>query len=130
MTLEDLLDKTCLMGLSYFDTNKDLLRQEQYAGTVKNVDEKNGISIALFEAPAAQEGTIASDKEKRVFVIPPLLTTWFKAPPGAYKNPEGKLIIDSPDFFVTWDVYKTQDKKQGDHEWWDWVPRTVPPKVN
>ena len=31
MKIEDVLNKTCLIGLSYINTNGDLLKQAQYA---------------------------------------------------------------------------------------------------
>jgi len=130
MTLDDLLNKTCLIGLSYFDTDNSLMKQQQFAGTVVSTDADNGISIETVAEQSATTDTIASDKNTRVFVIPPLLTSWFEAPAGEYKNAAGELLITNPDFLVTWDIYKTQDEKQGDHEWWEWVPRTAAPKVN
>ncbi len=131
MTLEDLLNKTCLIGLSYFDTQKELLKQIQYAGKVVNIDKENGISIKLIATSDDEvDDKIASDKQEKIFVLPPLLSSWFKAPEGTYKNAAGTPLIIDPDFFVTWDIYQTQDEKKGDHEWWEWVPRTTPPKVN
>ncbi len=128
MTLEDLIHHSCLIGLSYFDTDSQPLKQEQLAGQVVNTDEKNGISIQLAQP---QPGSaIASDKDAKIFILPPHLSPWFKAPSGVYRDNNGNVLIENPDYFVTWDIHKTQDKKQGDHEWWEWVPRTVPPKVN
>ena len=128
MKIEDLLDKTCLLGLSYFGSDDELMKQTQHAGIVVNVDEENGISIQF--RPETQGDTIATNAEGRVFVIPPHLSPWFKAPEGRYRDGQGKVLIDNPDYFVTWDIHKTQNEKEGDHEWWEWVPRTVPPKVN
>ncbi len=123
MKLEDLVNKTCLIGLSYFDTDQSLMKQDQLSGRVVSVDEKNGISLELY--PLDPE-----TKKGRVFVIPPHLSPWFNAPAGDYRNADGEIMISNPDYFVTWDIYKTQDEKKGDHEWWEWVPRTEPPKVN
>lgn len=128
MTLEELLNHTCLIGLSYFDTDSQLLKQDQLAGKVVNVDEQNGISIQLIQTQP--QDTIASDGENKIFILPPHLSAWFSAPNGTYRDTNGNVLIENPDYFVTWDIYKTQDEKQGDHEWWDWVPRTTPPKVN
>ena len=104
------------------------MKQTQHAGTVVNIDEENGISIKL--KADIDKNTIASNAEGRVFLIPPHLSPWFKAPEGRYRDGNGELLIDNPDYFVTWDIHKTQDEKEGDHEWWEWVPRTVSPKVN
>jgi hypothetical protein len=34
MQLEDLLLKTCVIGVSYFDVQGELMKQNQYAGQV------------------------------------------------------------------------------------------------
>ncbi len=128
MTLTDLVDRSCLIGLSYFDTNGDALKQDQLAGIVVSVDEENGISIQLKQSKPTD--TITTDGDSKIFVLPPHLSPWFNAPAGLYRDQDGDVLIENPDYFVTWDIHKTQDKKKGDHEWWEWVPRTVAPKVN
>ena len=38
--------------------------------------------------------------------------------------------MESPDFLVTWSVYRSQDNNaEGQHEWWEWVPNTERPQV-
>ncbi|MFL0810859.1 MAG: hypothetical protein K6L76_10625 [Agarilytica sp.] len=128
MTLNDLLNKTCLLGLSYFDTDNALMKQEQMAGEVVSIHEENGISIKLAKGKPSEH--IATDSDTKIFVIPPHLACWFKAPEGKYRDQDGNLLIENPNYFVTWDIHKTQDEKKGDHEWWEWVPRTAAPKVN
>lgn len=104
------------------------MKQEQMAGEVVNVDEENGISIKLVNQQSSEN--IATDAAGKIFVVPPHLACWFNAPNGTYRDQEGNLLIENPDYFVTWDIHKTQDEKKGDHEWWEWVPRTVSPVVN
>lgn len=129
MTLDDLVNSTCLLGLSYFDTDKSLMKQTQIAGVVAHIDKENGISIRL--KAEASTSAIASDAEGKIFVVPPVLETWFKAPNGIYRDADGNIAIENPDYFVTWDIYKTQDDtEEGQHEWWDWVPRVAPPSVS
>ena len=123
MTLQDLLQKTCLIGLSYFDTDESLLKQSQLCGTVIAASEEQGISIELQGHPSEGEKT-------PVFILPPNLSPWFNAPSGHYKNSDNGVDIIDPDYLVTWDVYKTQkNTPEGEHEWWEWVPRTAPPIV-
>ena len=74
MQLEDLLLKTCVVGVSYFDLQGELMKQTQYAGQVVKVDAENGISIALRHSDPA---VAAAD-----FIVPPNLAAWFEAPPG------------------------------------------------
>ena len=135
MTLEDLLNKTCLIGLHYFDLKGNLIKQNQHAGKVINVDAENGISIQLGNSSddkdeAIAENHIATDKGERIFVLPPVLRTWFQAPGGDYRDNEHNLLISDPDYLVIWEVHKTQSEKQGEHEWWEWVIPTSAPAVN
>ena len=124
MTLNDLIDKTCLIGLTYLNSQGDILKTAQYAGTVKAVDAEEGITIKLMAIAGVSE--TAPD-----FHLPPSLEPWFVAPKGHYKNAEFKLDIQDPDYFVTWDVVKKRDDMQeGQQEWWEWHPRVVPPAVN
>ncbi|VUD62116.1 hypothetical protein TDB9533_02974 [Thalassocella blandensis] len=131
MKLEALLQKTCLIGLQYFDAQGELLKHDQLAGTVENVDEKNGISIRLTASSHAPDTSmIASDQNQRIFVLPPVLKTWFNAPGGDYRDENKVLLISNPDFLVTWEVHQTQKEKQGEHEWWEWVVPRHAPSVN
>ncbi len=122
MQLHDLILKTCVIGLSYFDQQGELLKQTQYAGRVTSVDKEKGISIQLQHSdPAA---------EKPIFILPPNLDAWFKAPPGHYRHAETGVDMENPAFLTTWCIYKTkEDTAEGQHEWWEWVPNTEPPQV-
>lgn len=131
MQLSDLLQKTCLIGLSYFDVDGELIKQSQLAGTVTAVDAEEGITIAL-KTLAEQPGSAGDGKAQKPpdFHLPAALTAWFVAPPGHYRNAQQQLDILNPDYLVTWDIHKTKkDTEEGQHEWWEWVPRTVPPQV-
>ena len=136
MQLNDLLGKTCLIGLSYFDTNQALLKQMQHAGQVVTVDAEEGIGIELHKKEQKdQDSNKQAPKHKTekppIFTLPSSLAAWFSAPAGTYRDETGILLIQDPDYFVTWDIHKTKDDTQeGQHEWWRWVPRTVAPSVN
>ena len=127
MTLQDLLNKTCLIGLTYLNSKGDVLKTAQYAGIVKEVDAEEGIKVNLMAVEGAET---PADKTPN-FHLPPSLDAWFLAPKGHYKNPEHKIDIQDPDYFVTWDVVKKKDEAQeGQQEWWEWHPRTANPSVN
>jgi len=130
MKLEELLNKTCLIGLRYYDANNDLLKLAQFAGAVVKVDKEKGVSVRLNKNKT--KNTIQTDNtDEALFILPPLLTPWFIAPSGHYKNAENHVDIIDPDYFVTWDVHKTKESTpEGEHEWWGWEPCTVPPRVN
>ncbi|MDP3655305.1 MAG: hypothetical protein Q8R67_26905 [Rhodoferax sp.] len=122
MQLEDLLLKTCVIGVSYFDTQGELMKQNQYAGQVIKVDAENGISIALRHSDPS---VAAAD-----FIVPPNLDAWFKAPPGRYRHAPSGVDMENPDYLVTWNVFRTQDNTlDGEHAWWEWVPNTERPQV-
>lgn len=122
MTLSDLPQKTCVIGLSYFDVSGELLKQSQLCGCVVAADKEQGIDIKL-------QHTAATD-DAAVFTLPPSLDAWFIAPAGHYKNAESGVDMLNPDYLVTWDIHKTrQDKADGEHEWWNWLPRTQAPQV-
>ena len=122
MQLEDLIDKTCVVGVSYFDLDGALMKQNQYCGQVVKLDAEDGISIRLRHSDAAVE--------QAEFILPPNLDAWFKAPPGRYRHAPSGVDIENPDYLVTWDVHRTQDNAaEGEHEWWEWVPNTEHPTV-
>lgn len=122
MQLGELLGKTCVIGLSYFDLQGSLMKQTQYAGSVVKTDAEQGISVRL----AHTDASVAQAD----FIVPPNLDAWFKAPPGHYRHPPSGVDIQNPDFVVTWDIHRTQNNAvDGQHEWWEWVPNRVPPQV-
>lgn len=122
MLLEELLTKTCVIGVSYFDVQGDLMKQTQYAGQVAKVDGELGISVQLHHRDPA-----VTDAD---FILPPHLDAWFKAPPGHYRHAPSGVDMENPDYLVTWNVYRTQEETaEGQHEWWEWVPNTERPQV-
>lgn len=122
MQLDDLLEKTCVIGLSYFDKDGTLLKQTQYAGTVARVDREHGISVQLQHSDA--------NVEQAAFIVPPNLDAWFKAPPGRYRHAASGVDMENPDYLVTWNIYRTREQTaEGQHEWWEWVPNTSAPHV-
>ncbi len=124
MNLQDVLSKTCLIGVTYINAEGETLKMAQYAGTVIDVDAEEGITVKLM----AIEGM---EKEAPNFHLPPSLDAWFLAPKGHFKNADYNIDIENPDYFVTWDVVKKKDDtEEGQQEWWEWHPRTVPPSVN
>lgn len=114
--LEALLDKTALVALSYFDVDGAALQQRMLSGKVVRVTPSDGITLRL---PQGEE-----------FTLPSSMSPWFIAPPGQYRDGAGHAV-DNPDYLVTWNVYRCQDKDkpEGEHQWWEWVANTQPPTV-
>lgn len=120
--LQDLLTQSCVIGVSYFDVQGELLKQTQFAGTVIKVDAELGITIRLQHSD--------SSVEQAEFIVPPNLLAWFKAPPGHYRHEPSGVDMQNPDFLVTWNVHRTKSNTaEGQHEWWEWEPNTIPPQV-
>jgi hypothetical protein len=122
MQLSDVLGKTCVIGLSYFGSEGELLKQTQFAGQVEKIDAEMGITLALRHTDAS----VAAAE----FILPPNLDAWFKAPPGHYRHAPSGVDVQNPDYLVTWDIHRKRDTTaEGQHEWWEWLPNTTPPQV-
>lgn len=129
LTLENVVGKTCLIGLTYFDKQGEMLKQSMLGGIVKSVDKEMGITIELAAIDAEK-----SEGKTAEFLIPSTLTCWFVAPKGDFHtSQEGAKIVD-PDYLVTWDIHQTKDSddpksQEGQQQWWEWLPRTEKPQV-
>ena len=126
---EQAISKTCLIGLSYFDVDEKLLKQTMLAGTVLSVDSEIGITVSLLP-------TSGKEKEKTAnFILPNNLSCWFIAPKGDFHTSQPGVKITNPNYLVTWDIYQTKpqqesdDNADGEQQWWNWEPRTEPPKI-
>ncbi len=126
--IEDTLNKSCLIGLSYFNAQGEQLKQNTLAGRVINVDNEMGITIEL--------STLNDKNTAANFILPTDLSCWFTAPKGEFHTSQRGVKIINPDYLVTWDIYQVKDKKKEDsHEqnneqqWWQWQPRTQAPNV-
>ena len=132
-SIEDTLNKTCLIGLTYFTAKGDLLKQSIFAGQVIAVDKEMGITIELL-APEDQKKPSTKDKSAN-FIIPTNLSCWFSAPKGEFHTSQDKVKIINPDYLVTWDIYQTKEKsadnasQDSQQQWWQWYPRTERPQV-
>ncbi len=135
--IEDTLNRSCLIGLSYFNVQGEQLKQNILAGRVVNVDSEMGLTIELF----ANNVPSTSPPKKVHFIFPTDLSCWFTAPKGEFHTSQRDVKIVNPDYLVTWDIYQTkkqevQDKdpvaersQESEQQWWQWQPRTQPPNV-
>lgn len=126
LTLDNVIGKTCLIGLTYFDKNGEMLKQSMLGGMVKSVDKEMGITIEL------SGGTKDNKGKTPEFLLPSNLSCWFIAPKGDFHTSQAGVKIVNPDYLVTWDIHQTQDKnsvEDGQQQWWEWIPNTVEPQV-
>jgi hypothetical protein len=139
-TLNDTLQKKCLIGLTYFDVNGVQLKQTLLAGTVTSVDEEMGIKLNLFTLDSATNTNKKSSKGKEAeFILPANTSCWFTAPKGDFHTSVENVKITDPDYLITWDIYQTKAQKtedgitnnikDGEQQWWQWRPRTQKPQV-
>ncbi|WNC72831.1 hypothetical protein RGQ13_02320 [Thalassotalea psychrophila] len=134
LTLEQTINKTCLIGLSYFDAAHNLLKQSMLAGTVTAIDKEMGITVSLLSTADTKDTQKAAN-----FILPVNLACWFIAPKGDFHTSQSGVKITNPDYLVTWDIYQTKAQKpeqvndgkpvDGEQQWWKWLPRTEPPQI-
>jgi len=144
-TLNDTLQKKCLIGLTYFDVNGVQLKQTLLAGTVTSVDKEMGIKLNLLTLDSANNHDNKSTKKTRnkgkqaEFILPANTSCWFTAPKGDFHTSVDNVKITDPDYLITWDIYQTKAQKttdgitdnikDGEQQWWQWRPRTQKPQV-
>ncbi len=141
-TIEDTLNKTCLIGLSYFNAQGEQLKQNIVAGRVIKVDSEMGITVELSDLDSKADnknkaGT--AQNQQPHFILPTDLSCWFNAPKGEFPTSQTGVKIINPDYLVTWDIYQLKDQKNSEktpkssqdseQQWWQWRPRTQSPNV-
>ncbi|WOH35958.1 hypothetical protein RI844_11250 [Thalassotalea fonticola] len=140
LTLSQTINKTCLIGLSYFDNKQNLLKQTMLAGTVTAVDKEMGITVELLSSAEQSQDKAKSVPSKPAnFILPANLSCWFIAPKGDFHTSQAGVKITNPDYLITWDIYQTKAQKteqenngkpvDGEQQWWQWQPRTQPPQI-
>lgn len=123
-SIEDTLQKNCLVGLSYFNVQDELLKQSILAGKVIAVDKEMGITIALID----KEMKVNDQSAK--FILPSDLSCWFSAPQGEFHTSLQNVKIINPDYLVTWDIYQTKEhQNSNEQQWWQWRPRAEVPQI-
>ena len=127
--IEETLNKSCLIGLSYFTAQGEQLKQNILAGRVIKVDSEMGITVELFTKDNSQGAH---------FILPIDLSCWFIAPKGDFHTNQTSIKITNPDYLITWDIYQTKDQgresatkvpQNSEQQWWQWQPRTQPPNI-
>lgn len=91
LTLEKIIGKHILVGITYFKENDEILKQTQIHGIIDRVEDK-GIVILINET--SQEYTIPLD-----------LSAITVAPEGEYRLHSTGEVVVNPDLLTTWSVY-------------------------
>jgi hypothetical protein len=142
-SLEETIDKVCMIGLSYFDVKNNLLKQSMLAGKVISYDKEMGITLELLSSRESKKESPLNNSPAANFILPAELSCWFVAPQGDYHTSEvnnnGEQVkITDPDYLVTWDICQTQSNEQdsgsesisdSEQQWWKWYPRTQSPQI-
>ncbi len=94
-TYTSIINKTVLVGLSFTDSNDEVIERKQLYGKIVSADKHTGISILI-------------DETVEIFNLPPDLSSLNIASPGEYRlRSTGKVVVD-PDFISTWFIKKPE----------------------
>src|SRR5262249_2927182 len=99
-TLENLIGKTVLVGISEVSQDQQLISQQQYVGTFRSMDQV--IHIAL--------------KDGQDLTLPPDLQAFQPARPGTYRLRSTGEEVKNPDFVASWTVVAPPPKKASDQK--------------
>lgn len=91
VTLEELIGKVLLVGITYYTADNEFIEQKQFYGTVTEANDK---IVRMVQ------------KDGSEFTLPPDLSSTKKARPGEYKLRSTKEVVVDPDFIATWNVTK------------------------
>ncbi len=92
----ELIGKTVLLGLTFTDADGQVIEQTQRHGVVEVADADQGIAIRLV-APG-------QSWDRELYWVPPDLSAFAEAAPGAYRlRATGETVVD-PDFTSTWEI--------------------------
>ncbi len=94
ISLDDLMGKVLLVGLTYYTHDNVFIEQRQYWGVVI---ESNKNTICTKQ------------KNGELFRLPPDLSSTQPAPPGEYRLRSTGEIVINPDFLTTWTVNKAPE---------------------
>ena len=105
MNEDEIVGKTVVVGVSYYDENDILLDQKQFHGRIVGINQEIGIRYVDVETHTER-------------VLPPRRDALFPAPKGWYREYTAKKVINDPDFISIWHV----KRKAGENDNWEWTP--------
>lgn len=92
-TYANIINKTVLVGLSFTNSNDEVIERKQLFGKIVSADKHTGISILI-------------DDTEKIFKLPPDLSSLDIATPGEYSLRSTEKVVVNPDFISTWFIRK------------------------
>lgn len=90
----DLIEKTILIGLTYYTADHEFIEQKQYWGTVIESNEDR-ILVKLNDG--------------EIFGLPADLSSTKIAPPGEYRLRSTGEVVTNPDYLTTWSITRPKE---------------------
>ena len=87
-----MIGKVVLAGVSFCDSDGQVLDDQQFFGTVLRINAQEGL-------------VIASGVDGSEINLPPYLEQYTPADPGTYNLKSVELAVTDPDYISTWRVY-------------------------
>lgn len=88
-TLEELVGKTVLVGITHTDKTGNILGRSQYFGTIIKANSKDGVIVNRHGL---------QDLE----ALPPFPECYLKAKPGVYTLKSNGMKVTNPDYTCVW----------------------------
>lgn len=99
----EIVGKTVLLGLTFATADGDVIDQVQRHGIVEHADPDEGIGVRLIGPDQIWDG--------QLYELPPDLTPFSDAAPGAYTlRSTGETIVD-PDLTSTWEIRSPHEEE-------------------
>src|SRR5690242_1002639 len=93
---DELAGKTILLGLTFADSEGNVLERVQRHGVIDSADSERGVTVRFVAPGQPWDGEL--------YRLPPNLPSFSEAAPGAYRlRSTGETIVE-PDFISSWEI--------------------------
>ena len=94
VSLDELIGKVLLVGITYYTHDNEFIEQKQFYGTVTEANEK-------IVRVVQKDGT--------EFTLPPDLSSTKRARPGEYRLRSTGEVVVNPDFLASWNLNRAKE---------------------